>query len=242
MAVENLVGDGSSRKPMPDSHSQSKLHVTVDDYPALFQAADRSSLFMQKRHLYLTGWILALLVGGAASGALAGAFPSAKISLAVVSTICVAFSLVLTAVRRALKPEKLWYRGRAVAESVKGMAWRYMMGAEPYFVAMPAAESDNRFVSDLKSLIHDNQLAIGFASDFSDKPQLSAVMRAVRSAEVAQRKAVCVSDRIADQRKWYGERARKSQRAESWYFVVILVSQAMALASAAFMISQPASA
>jgi hypothetical protein len=229
---------------MPDTRSPNLLDVTADDYPALFQAADRASLFIQKRHLYLTGSVLALLVGGAACGAVSGAFPSArtKTVLAVASTACVALSFVLTAIRQALKPEKLWYGGRAVAESVKSMAWRYMTGAEPYFIGMPAAETDSRFVSDLKALIKDDQLAVGFGSDFSDKPQISARMREVRSASLEQRKPVYVSDRLADQRKWYGAKARKSQRAESWYFVVILVSQAMALAATAFMISRPGSA
>jgi hypothetical protein len=115
--------------------AKNELHVTVDDYPALFQAADRASLFIQKRHLYLTGSVLTLLVGGAAAGAVSGAFPSAraKTALAFASTACVALSFVLTAIRQALKPEKLWYGGRAVAESVKSMTWRYMTGAEPVF-------------------------------------------------------------------------------------------------------------
>ncbi len=229
---------------MPETRDQNQQHVTADDFPALFQSADRASLFIQKRHLYLTGSVLALLVGGAAAGAVSSAFPSSneKTALAFVSTACVALSFLLTAIRQALKPEKLWYGGRAVAESAKSMAWRYMTGAEPYSIALPAAEVDARFVSDLKALIKDDRLAVGFGSDFSDKPQISPRMREVRAATLDQRKAIYISDRLADQRKWYGAKARKSQRAESWYFVLILVSQALALASTVFMISQPGSA
>lgn len=225
---------------MPEVLTPTKLEVNATDYPALFQAADRASLAAQRKHLLFTGAILLSLVIAAGLGALSGVTHSAKTGFAVASTALVSLSFVLTAIRRALTPEKLWYGGRAVSESAKSMAWRYMAGAEPYFISSAAGDVDSKFIADLKSLVKDsNQLAVGVSSKYTDKPQISPRMREVRAMPLNARKQTYLSQRISDQRSWYGRKAGNSQRAESWYFVVILVSQAMALAAGAFMISSP---
>src|ERR1700690_4448063 len=113
---------------MPDANGQFNLNIAQSDYPALFLAADSASRTAQKRHLRFTGVILGALVASAALGALSGVFPSVSKALALASTAGAAISFMLTAMRKALKPEKLWYSGRAVAESAKSMAWRYMTG------------------------------------------------------------------------------------------------------------------
>ena len=227
---------------MPELATPSKLEVKNSDYPALFQAADRASLSAQRKHLLFTSAILLCLVTAAGLGALSGVISGVKTSLAVASTALVSLSFVLTAIRRSLKPEKLWYGGRAISESAKSMAWRYMAGAEPYFTSLPGADVDAKFITDLKSLVKDSdQLAVGVSSEYTDKPQISPRMHEVRAMVLDSRKQTYLSQRIADQRSWYGRKARKSQTAESWYFVVILVSQAMALAAGAFMIASPES-
>lgn len=227
---------------MPETANSSTSNILPADYPALFQVADRASQAAQRKHLWFTGTILSSLVCAALFGALGGVLAPYKLALATASTALVALSFVLTAIRRALKPEKLWYGGRAVAESVKSMSWRYMTGAAPYSIGPSADGADAKFVADLKSMVRgSDQLAVGFGSDYIDRPQISTRMRELRSATVDQRREAYVIQRIADQRRWYGSKARKSQRAETRYFVIILVSQALALASAAYMISAPSS-
>ncbi|HEX4489246.1 MAG TPA: DUF4231 domain-containing protein [Terriglobales bacterium] len=219
--------------------TSTELKVGADDYPALFLAADSASLGAQRQHLWFTGAVLLSLVAAAGLGALSAVISTFKTSFAVASTALVSLSFVITAIRRALKPEKLWYGGRAVAESAKSMAWRYMTGAEPYFVS--AADVDAKFVTDLRSLVKGSDFAVGFSSEYADKPQISPRMREVRACQLEDRKYIYLAQRISDQRAWYGRKARKSQQAESWYFVVILVSQALALASGAYMIASPSS-
>lgn len=227
---------------MPEVATPTRLEVKNSDYPALFQAADRASLAAQGKHLLFTSSILLCLVIAAGLGALSGVISGARTSLAVASTALVSLSFVLTAIRRSLKPEKLWYGGRAISESAKSMAWRYMAGAEPYFIGLQGADVDTKFIADLKALVKDSdQLAVGVSSEYTDKPQISPRMREVRAMALDSRRQTYLSQRIADQRSWYGRKARKSQTAESRYFVVILVSQAMALAAAAFMIASPGS-
>lgn len=220
---------------MADTATQVNLTLTEDDYPALYLTADNASRLAQKRHLWFTGTILGALVASAALAALSGVFGKA---LAVASGIGAALSFMLTSMRKALRPERLWYNGRAVAESAKGMAWRYMMGADPYPVSLAPLEADNKFVTDLRDMAKDQaQAALGFGSDFSERPQITPRMREVRSAPLEQRLRIYTTGRIADQRKWYGTKARKSQVVANRYFVVIQISQALTLAATVLLLS-----
>jgi SMODS and SLOG-associating 2TM effector domain 3/SMODS and SLOG-associating 2TM effector domain 1 len=211
--------------------------IAEGDYPAVYLAADRTSRLAQKRHLWFTGMILGALVACAALGTLSAVFPVYGKVLALCSTAWAAASFMLTSMRKALKPEKNWYRGRAVAESAKSVAWRYMTGADPYPVSLPPQEADGRFIADLKVLATDQAQALGFGAEFSDRPQITARMREARTLPLEQRRQLYVKDRIEDQRRWYGDKARKSQAVANRYFVLIQASQALALAGTVLLFS-----
>jgi hypothetical protein len=140
-----------------------------------------------------------------------------------------------------MRPDRLWYSGRAVAESAKSMAWLYMTGTDPYPVSLSAAEADSKFIADLKAMAkdqaHQAQAALGFGGEFSERPQITARMRELRSAPLGQRKQAYLASRIADQRKWYASKADKSQTVANRYFVIIQVSQAMTLAATVLLLS-----
>jgi hypothetical protein len=224
--------------PMPEATSQPNLTVAEADYPALYLAADNASRLAQKRHLRFTAIILSALVLSAALGTFSGIFHSISKLLAVASGAGAAISFIVTSVRKAMRPDRLWYSGRAVAESAKSMAWRYMTGADPYLVSLSAAEADSKFIADLKAMAKDQaQAALGFGGEFSERPQITARMRELRSASLAQRKQIYLAARIADQRKWYANKADKSQTVANRYFVVIQVSQALALAATVLLLS-----
>jgi hypothetical protein len=208
--------------------------VARDDYPALYLAADRTSRLAQQRHLRFTGMILGALVACAALGTFSAVFPAYSKVLAICSTASAA-SFMLTSMRKALKPERNWYSGRALAESSKSLAWRYITGAEPYPASLPPAEADSRFISDLKALATGQAQGLSFGAEFSDRPQITPRMHELRSLPLEQRRQLYVKGRIEDQRKWYGSRARSSQVTANRYFVLIQASQALALAGTVFL-------
>lgn len=117
---------------MPETIGPVLPAITEDDYPAVYLAADRTSRRAQKRHLWFTGLILGALVAWAVLGTLSGVFPRYGKVLALGSTAWAATSFMLTSMRKALKRERAWYSGRAVAESAKSLAWRDMTDADPY--------------------------------------------------------------------------------------------------------------
>jgi hypothetical protein len=224
--------------PMPETASLALPAIREEDYPALFLAADRTSRVAQKRHLWFTGTILGALVACAALGTLSGIWPAYGKPLALCSTAWAAASFMLTSMRKALKPEKAWYNGRAVAESAKSQSWRYMTGADPYPVSLPSAEADGKFVADLKALAKDQATsALAFGGEFGDRPQISPRMREARSLPLDQRRDLYIKSRIEDQRRWYSSKARRSQIVANRYFVLIQVSQALALGGTVLLFS-----
>lgn len=220
------------------------MKFTEQDYPAVFLAADRASSGAQEKYLSLTRGTLVLLVMGAgfAAASPVHAFDCVKPALAVTSAISLAASLLLTLYLKAQKPEQLWYGGRAVAESAKSMAWRYMTGASPYLASLSATEVDRKFVSALESIVKERkQLAFGFGGEFAEQPQISNRMREVRAGTLAERTQAYVADRISDQRTWYGNQARNNRLAEDRYFKVVFASQLGALVAAVALVRWPAS-
>jgi hypothetical protein len=218
------------------------LEFVERDYPAVFAAADLASKRAQRRYLNFTRCSLVLLVLGAGLAALSPIFVCAKSGLALASSISVAASLLSTLYRRSQKPEHLWYGGRAVAESVKTMAWRYMVAAAPFEAVIPAAEVDHNFISALESIVKEKaQLAFGLGGEFSEQPQISERMRTVRSAGLNERTRVYLSGRISDQRSWYGAQAKKNKGAERRYFFLVFASQLAALAATIFLVRWPGS-
>jgi hypothetical protein len=194
----------------------------------------------QRTSLSLTRLTLIFLVLGAGSAAISSAFDSARSGFAIASAISLAFSIGFSIFLKILKPEQIWYGGRAVAESVKSMTWRYMMDADPYSIELAPAEVDRKFVAELKSIVRERrQLAFGLGGEFTEQPQITARMRELRAATLEQRKAAYVAERISDQRNWYGQQAESNRAKSNIYFILIVLSQFLGLFTAFALITDP---
>jgi len=208
------------------------------DFPALFLAADHASRQTQRRYSQMTAVILGGLVAGAALSGLSRLFPDATPVIAFATAGITSLSFMLTTIRWALKPEKHWYAARAVAESVRSLTWLYVMDAEPYVPSMTADEASTKFIGDLRATIQEQgQAALGFGSEFTEHPQITARMRALRSSSLEARRDLYLTARLQDQRRWYGARARRNQSAGTRSYILIQFSQAAALASSVLLVS-----
>ncbi len=211
-----------------------------EDYPALFCQANRASADAQRQYANLTKATLVFLVIGAGLAAVSPAFLSARFFFAISSAIVVAGSLVLTFYAKILRPEQVWYGGRAVAESTKSMTWRYMTGAAPYFVDLACSHVDHKLVSDLSSIVKERKyLAFGFGGEFAEQPQITAFMRSLRSATLVERRTSYLTERIADQRRWYCRQAKSNRTAETAFFGFIVATQTFALFAAIALVHWP---
>jgi hypothetical protein len=182
----------------------------------------------QRQYLRLIRINLAALLIGAAAGA---AVPA-------VAAIALVAALVATLVTQNKSYERTWYGGRAIAESVKTLAWRYMARAEP-FQDGDDANADELFLKRLGQILQSAANLAVQLSSVSGADQITAHMRKVRALPLAERRDHYDECRIQDQYKWYSKKSALSERAERQFFTVMWVSNGLAVAAAVGMVFNP---
>ena len=177
-------------------------------FPALFRSADEAADRKQRLYLRLVGFEYGLLL-------LAAIFSMdfAKTSFFYMVYAGLFFiSVAISLTRALLKPQQEWYRCRALAESVKTLAWRYMMRAKPFDDARAA------FRDQLHQLFAANEATVQMiAHDWSADDQITKDMDDFRALPLEERKARYEAERIHDQRTWYAQKARYNRgRIKIW--------------------------
>ncbi|HJP73739.1 MAG TPA: DUF4231 domain-containing protein [Pseudonocardiaceae bacterium] len=199
--------------------------------PGLFQAADRASLDGQRRSVRLTAWRLVLAALAALTGTFSITFGGRLDYAAIGTALAFIAAAVLEQYFLRDKPDRSWYDGRAVAESVKTLAWRYSVGANPFPKSLDGTTADTRFNTQLLLLLDD-------APDTdlrpTSAPAISAAMRTLRAGDLATRKRAYLTGRITDQQNWYANKADYNRRRAKWWrwalFLLEVVAAAAALA------------
>ncbi|WP_214416115.1 DUF4231 domain-containing protein [Sphaerisporangium fuscum] len=200
-------------------------------FPALYQAADRGAVVGQRRLLAATSLRLASLVMAAVFGSFsidAGQVDAA----ALVAGAALATALVTEVYLLTARPDRQWYEARAAAESAKTLAWRYLVGGEPF----------GRDVGDdarVDLLLHRRFSEItggikGFAPipPAEEESQVTAMMRDIRALSLEERQRHYMTGRINDQRTWYSIKARYHDRRASQWSVALAAMEACGLIAA----------
>jgi hypothetical protein len=200
------------------------MSVTTDgtaDLPALYRSADRESERAQRSYLrslrVRLGALLVAAFGGALTLTTAGGFQVGG-GLAFLAFACALGAELFLA---TTSPLTTWYEGRAAAESAKTLAWRYMVRGEPFEVDTP--DVDKQFLAQTYSLLQDLQsIALGTAEPGAH--QITDKMRRIRALDFNERRQVYLVDRIADQQRWYSEKARwNARQARVWVLISIVL-------------------
>lgn len=198
--------------------------MTSPILPALYDAADKASRDGQRAYLISRAAQLVLLVVAAASGAVVcrvGAYDAAGVASLVSfgAVVIIQFVVGWSAQQRA------WYDGRAAAESVKHLAWRYAMRAEPY---LDDLDVDVRFVKRMNDTL-DEVKDLNLATARND--QITDWMRELRRADFLTRKATYVTSRIEDQQDWYRTKGAANRSSASRWRVVLYAGAAVGFAT-----------
>jgi len=205
-------------------------------YPALFRCADDASDKAQRTHINLILSEYGLL------------FLAAVFSMSVFSGtgFYVAYALVFVALigvlllRAFLKPVQHWYQCRAFAESVKTMAWRYMMCAPPFDSAGTHQTPRDEFSQHLRQMLDANrQLASSFSPDWSAEAQITREMDRVRHLDWQERLAIYVEQRIDDQAGWYAREATSNRNAAKKWVAIGVGAYVVAASLALLRIAYP---
>ncbi|MGH8933033.1 MAG: DUF4231 domain-containing protein [Egibacteraceae bacterium] len=177
------------------------------ELPVICDAADASSLEGQRRFLRATKVRLVMMVVAAGAGGLSwvvGGTDYAGILAAVGFFAALAAELFIL----QTQPERVWYEGRAAAESAKTLAWRYAVGGEPFsLTAITAEQADRLLVERLNDVLHDLD-GLDLSTTLGPGQQITDQMRALRADTLDARKATYETHRITDQQAWYAGKAK----------------------------------
>jgi conflict system pore-forming effector with SLATT domain len=204
------------------------MTLTDDDLPPLFQAADKSSRNAQSRFLWATRFRLFGLTGAALFGLFTWKFGSSPVDWSgVLAASCFVIALVVEAFLYRDRPERTWYEGRAAAESVKTLSWRYGVGGEPFNIGVEEETAvAGLFLARLQSLF-DVIKDLDLTAPTSSGGQITLRMREVRALPLAKRKDVYEHGRVGDQQEWYQTKANWNKRcANRWNWTMLAIEVA----------------
>ncbi len=214
----------------------SELKIDSTDLPGLYQSSGQASLEAQSTYFRSLRWYLILLV---LAVFIAFVWPNDSFG-ALSSAILFLVTLGILIFIRVQRPDDTWYNGRAVAESVKTRAWRWMMRADPYEDTDNIKIVSGQFMNDLKAILNQNrslshslQCASGVNDPISDK------MKYVRSLSVPERLEIYTGQRIKNQANWYSLKSlHNKRRARQWFWVSVIL-HASAILMLLFRINDP---
>lgn len=195
------------------------------DYPALYNDADAASLREQRKfYLALSANLLLLVFIATLSviGHPATWYAAAQVA-ALLITIALSLYLALS------QPQRNWYGTRALAESIKTVAWRFVTRAEPYDGDDSIARE--HFVANVKKIMEDNGLSTQLVT-YSGGDQITKAMNTSRKLSLADRKNKYNTERVGEQLNWYRKKTRDNVSLSKRWFLGLISIQVLALACA----------
>ncbi len=223
-----------------DVVATSAFTIAEDDYPLIYLDADRTSLRGRRSYRRLLILDLVLVVTAGALGALSSSFPGPySVWLSVASVILLVAVLAIEGYSRYRRPERRWYGGRFVAETVKSASWRYMMHAAPYDASgEEAVATFEKVAGEAAAAVPDHhELAIHSAR--AGLLSVTPTMRRVRDLPLADRIRLYLEERVRDQAGWYTRKARVNARSATIWFRLNFGARVLALVFAIAYVVHP---
>ena len=205
-------------------------------YPALYGSASQLSAKSQTSYLQLIRGEYCLLILAAILSLDLSKKPLYFIAYALVFLA----SLAILIMRTWRKPEQDWYKGRALAESIKTSCWRYCMRAEPFGDADSVAVRRAEFRNHLRAILNANRhIGDRIPPDEAANDQITATMEGTRALPLEGRKTFYEIHRIREQRRWYARKASANKKASGAWMVAGVIAYAFAIALVLLRIAYP---
>lgn len=203
--------------------------MTNDNYPSLYRCADAASLKAQATYLILHKLYLGSLVfGSVASASTAIGSQAMNTYLNTGLAVVLVIGLLILWAMRARQDDKIWFDGRAVAESVKTVTWRFMMKAQPFH---EDSSAETLFLADLKEIreARPNLWKHLAAAMNAGGSAITIFMKEMRSSSLDERWNFYASARIHDQKTWYAENAKSNvDSGANWFWPIAILQVVIA--------------
>lgn len=194
-----------------------------DDYPALYQSASDLSRRAQDAFYRAFLYHMGLLAVASATSVVNSPCAEVAIFQALVLIGALGCAIYLFLVR----PDRHWYSGRAVAESIKTITWRYVSKSEPFNNSDEMDRHD--FGLRLKAIVEQNKDVAGLLTTHLDGMQISEEMDRLRHVPAAERLEYYRIHRIVDQQSWYAAKSSANKRLVNRYFIALIATIGIAI-------------
>lgn len=212
------------------------------DFPGLYQASDEASLSAQKNYKNIIAYDLITMIIASALAIYNYEKVKPKLIVYVISGILLLISFALTLIIRTKKFEDVWYQGRALAESCKTLSWRFVTCSESFENDLTKQEVEDYFISRVRELSKEfKELNDSLNAKIVVLPVITDKMWKIRNLNTLERKQYYIENRINDQKDWYASKAEFNKKKYNNWFLVIIVSQLIAIISVAFLVKYPES-
>lgn len=200
-----------------------RVQLSDENLSAIYLAADRLSGTGQKRTKMLVRIELLSLIIAAVSGVSSFRVGEARLDvLAAAGAVFFLIALGATVCRSFMKTERDWYAGRAAAESVRTLAWRYALAGDPFPSSLDATAARTLFLNRIRMIL-DELREMDLAPASAQSSELTSEMEELRNAHVSVRREAYKRDRIENQIEWYTRRANDHRKmARAWFSTTIL--------------------
>ncbi|MBC7749719.1 MAG: DUF4231 domain-containing protein [Methylotenera sp.] len=210
------------------------------DFPGLYQASDAASMQAQKNYKNIIAYDLVSMIVASALAIYNYQETEPKLLVYIISGVLLLISFTLTLVIRIKKFEDIWYQGRALAESCKTLTWRFIICAESFEVNIEKDNVKEKFIARLREFSNEfKELNDSLNAKTIVLPIITDKMWEVRNLNTLERKDFYIKNRINDQKDWYATKAEFNKKKYSSWFLVIIISQLIAILSIAYLIKFP---
>jgi len=201
-----------------------KVKISDNDFPGLFGKADYASTRAQKNYLIInTAFLIVLIVV---------AFVFENFDQREFKFISLSLIFVLLIINITIfyfQFEQKWYEGRAIAESIKTLSWKYMMKSRPFESSLGDAMAEKKFIAYLNSLIGEKKSFFKLVGGkFSSLSQITSKMKDLRSFDYKLRLDIYEVYRLNNQLKWYKQKSELNKSRKTYLllfnaFLMILI-------------------
>jgi SMODS and SLOG-associating 2TM effector domain 3/SMODS and SLOG-associating 2TM effector domain 1 len=199
------------------------MNMEDKDFPALYRSANELSLDSQTYFFRALKLHLLMLV----VAAILSVVSIPHWSIAVLQLLALLAALFCSIYLFAKRPDRHWYSGRAVAESIKTITWRYVCRAEPFQSDDAIARS--YFLQRLKAIVDQNKDVVEAQTNHLDARQLTDVMVDMRKRSLEARKTIYADSRIKNQLTWYAKKAALNKNTSNIFFWVLIATNGVAV-------------
>jgi hypothetical protein len=183
------------------------------EYPSLYQAANLASMQSQATYMRLFRLDLMFVIISSVLAIYGFQDTLYKEIIYASSGLFLLGGIILTFIVKNQKYEDVWYKGRALAESVKTLSWRYMIGSENFEKSISIEIVDEIFLNSIKELSSEfKNFNQHLDTQILALPNITDRMKGVREKNLQERKEFYLEHRIKNQKQWYSQKAEYNKR------------------------------